>query len=272
MNKTRLKKISVRLFMVLFALYVLGCSYMYFFQESFLFHPEKLSANHTYVFDETFEEIPLKSLDGTILSSVLFKADSSKGVVFYLHGNSGNIQTIEDMVKDFTDLNYDLFVFDYRNFGKSGGDLESEKQLFQDAQLAYDTLLTRYDQSQIIVMGYSMGTGLAAELCSHNQPKQLLLLAPYFSMIDMMQTSYPIVPTFLLNYPLETDKYIQKCTMPIIIFHGTNDEVIPYNSSVRLKKLVKKTDRMITLKGQIHRGVLKNKRFLQELERLLGDQ
>jgi len=271
MNKTRIKKISVRIFMVLCALYVIGCSYMFFFQESFLFHPEPLKSNHRYSFEVPFEEIPIKTADGKILSSVLFKADSSKGLVFYLHGNAGNIQTMGDMAKDYTDLNYDLFILDYRGFGKSEGELENEDQLFKDVQRAYDNMRKRYGESNIIVMGYSMGSGIAAELCSHNAPKELMLLAPYYSMVDMMQSNYPIVPTFLLNYRLETNQNIQKCRMPITFFHGNEDEVIPYNSSVRLKKLAKKSDRLITLKGQLHNGVLENKRFLEELERLLAD-
>lgn len=256
--------------MVLFALYVIGCSYMYFFQESFLFHPDTLKSNHRYSFEVPFEEIPIKTKDGLTLSSVLFKADSSKGLVFYLHGNAGNIQTMGDMAKDYTDLHYDLFILDYRSFGKSEGEIENEVQLFDDVQRAYDKMRKRYDESNIIVMGYSMGSGIAAELCSHNSPKELMLLAPYYSMVDMMQAQYPIVPTFLLNYRLETNENIQKCRMPITFFHGTEDDLIPYNSSVRLKKLAKKSDRLITLKGQVHKGVLKNPVFLEEMTKLLS--
>lgn len=264
MNKTRIKKFLIRTLMVLFALYAIGCAYMYFFQESFLFHPEKLKPNHAYSFDQSFEEIAIKTRDGKQLNGVLFETNSSKGLVFYLHGNKGNIQTMSDIVPNFLDQHYDLFVLDYRGYGKSEGALTGDAELFDDVQRAYNALLKRYDESKIIVLGYSMGTGPATELCSHNHPKALLLCAPYYSMVDMMQTNYPIVPTFLLNYRLETDKYIQRCTMPITIFHGNKDEVIPYNSSIRLKKLAKKSDRMITLEGATHGHLLQNPKFLQE--------
>lgn len=84
-----------------------------------------------------------------------------------------------------------------------------------------------------------MGTGIAAKTAGENNPKMLILQAPYYSMSDMMRQSYPFVPNFLLKYKLQTYLFIQKITAPIVIFHGEQDEIIHYDSSLKLKNLLK---------------------------------
>lgn len=269
MNTKRIKKIALRFLYVIIGVYILGCSYMYFFQESFLFFPDKLEKSHVFEFDGEFSEMTIKAKDGTKLNGVLFKTEAPKGLVFYLHGNAGSIQSCGKAATTYNDLGYDIFMLDYRGFGKSEGEIESQTLLFSDAQIAYNELKKKYNEKDIVVLGYSMGTGIAAHLASNNKPRKLILQAPYFSMIDMMQTNYPIVPTFLLNYKLETNNYIKKCRMPITIFHGDKDEVIPYNSSLRLKKLIKKGDKFFTLKGQLHNDIGENLDFLKKIPNVL---
>jgi esterase/lipase len=58
--------------------------------------------------------------------------------------------------------------------------------LFSDVQKAYNLMLKRYVESEIVILGYSMGTGLAAKLTSMNNSRQLILQVPYFSMVDLM--------------------------------------------------------------------------------------
>ncbi len=128
----------------------------------------------------------------------------------------------------------------------------------------------RYNEDKIIVLGYSIGTGPATKVASMNKPKLLILQAPYYSLTDMMKHTYPIIPTFLLKYKFETCKYIKDCKMPIVVFHGNQDEVIYYNSSIKLKQMMKKTDTLITLNGQGHNGITDNPEYRQEIVKLLN--
>lgn len=212
----------------------------------------------------------VKTADNKLLNAILFKADSSKGVIFYLHGNAGCLRSWGEVAKTYTDMNYDVFMLDYPGYGKSEGTIDGQTELFQDIQTAYDTLKSNYSEDRIIVLGYSVGTGLAAKVASTNHPRLLILQAPYYSLTDMMRNTYPIIPTFILKYKFETNEYLKLSKMPVVLFHGDQDEVIHYNSSLKLQKEFKKQDTLITLHGQGHNGMTENPEYKLELQKILN--
>lgn len=250
-------------------IYMTICALLYILQENLIFFPQKLSVNYQFDFKYPTEEIVIPTADGVPLHGLLFKADSSKGLVYYLHGNAGSLASWGWVAPTYTQLGYDVFMLDYRGFGKSGGSIGSEKQLFGDAQLAYDLMKERYEENRMVVLGYSIGTGPAAYIASKNSPRMLVLQAPYYSLVDMMEHTYPFVPTFLLKYRFETNTYLPECKAPVVIFHGDADRVIYYGSSLKLKELMKPTDRLVTLEGHGHNGITENPVYQKELQHLL---
>jgi uncharacterized protein len=265
-----MKRILFAIFKIAIAIYVVICGLLYFFQEKLIFHPEKLNAKYKFTFDQKFEEINIKTFDKSQLNGILFKADSSKGLIFYLHGNGGSLRNWGAIAGFYTNLNYDVFMLDYRGYGKSEGKISSQDQIFQDIQDAYNEMKKKYQENKIVILGYSIGTGLAAKAASENNPKLLILQAPYYSLTDMMTHKFPIIPTFILKYTFETYKYVARCKAPIVIFHGDQDEVIYYNSSIKLKKNLKITDTLITLDGQGHNGMTENNDYRGQMKKLLG--
>ena len=264
-----MKKILLKTLKLVVGLYILICILLYFFQEKLIFFPEKLESGYKFSFDQKFEEVSVKIAGKKFLNSILFKADSSKGVIFYLHGNAGSMRSWGYVAKTYTDLHYDVFMLDYPGYGKSKGTINGQSEFFQDIQTAYDTLKTKYSEDRIIVLGYSIGTGLAAKVASTNNPRLLILQAPYYSLTDMMRHTYPIIPTFILKYKFETDEYIKNCKMPIVIFHGDQDEVIYYGSSLKLQKEFKQQDTLITLHGQGHNGMTDKPSYKLEIQKVL---
>ena len=127
----------------------------------------------------------------------------------------------------------------------------------------------KYSEDEIIVLGYSIGTGLASKLASTNNPRLLILQAPYYNLTDMMRHTYSFIPTFLLNYKFETNEYLKNCKMPVVIFHGNKDNVIYYGSSLKLKNEFKQQDKLITLNGQGHNGMTDNPIYKIELKKIL---
>jgi len=249
--------------------YILVCGLLYFFQEKLIFLPERLAKNHLFQFDQTFEEKNIRTNDGTTLSGLLFKADSSKGLIFYLHGNGGSLRLWGDVAKTYTDLNYDIFLLDYRGYGKSEGVISGQEQLYEDVQVAYEEMKRGYAEDKIIVLGYSIGTGPASKIASTNEPRLLILQAPYYSLTDVVSRTYTIIPTFLLRYKLETNKNLKDCKMPVVIFHGDVDEVIYYGSSLKLKDEFKEGDKLITLRGQGHNQMTYNEDYRRALREIL---
>ncbi|MEX2594480.1 MAG: alpha/beta fold hydrolase [Anditalea sp.] len=264
-----MKKNLMFILTILLALYLLICGLFFFFQEQFLFFPEKLDKNHQFSFGQKFEEINVTMKDGISLHGLLFKADSSKGLIFYLHGNAGSLRLWGEVAKTYTDLNYDVFVLDYRGYGKSEGAITGQGQLFSDIQTVYDELKKRYSEDKIIVLGYSIGTGPASKIAAINGPKLLILQAPFYNLKDLIRNIFPIIPPFVLKYKMETNKYIKDCTMPVVIFHGNQDEVIYHGSSIKLKEHFKEQDSLIFLNRQGHNGMTDNEDYKSALQGIL---
>ncbi|MDB5012280.1 MAG: hydrolase with alpha/beta fold [Daejeonella sp.] len=264
-----MKKFILTTLKIIVALYLLVCGLLFFFQEKLIFFPQKLDKTFQFQFDEQFEEKSIKLTDGTILNGLLFKAKNSRGLIFYLHGNAGSLNSWGHVAKTYTDLNYDVFLLDYRGYGKSEGSISGQEQLYEDVQSAYNDLKKMYRENRIIVLGYSIGTGLASKIASTNKPKLLILQAPYYSLTDLMRHTYPIIPTSILKYKFETNKYSKDCKMPVVIFHGDADEVIYYGSSLKLKEQFKRQDTLITLGGQGHNGMTENEEYKRNIKTIL---
>lgn len=265
----KIKVLFKKLIFIFGSLYLIVIGLLYFNQESLFFHASKLDENHQFTFSNKPEEVRIKTSDTIHLHGLLFKAQKSKGLVFYLHGNTGTVETWGNIAPNYTNLGYDIFILDYRGFGKSEGEISSEKQLFSDISAAYNQLKKQYQEKNIIVTGYSIGSGMAAYLASKNHPKALILQAPYYCLEDLATDKFPIVPNFIVKYKIPTFEFIKKVKAPIYIFHGTEDYVIPYENATQLSVFLKPNDKLFTLENQGHLGVNDNETFLVKLKEIL---
>ncbi len=257
-------------FLLLFVtLYCILCTSLCFFQEKLIFLPTKLEKDYQFDFKQNFEELYFKTSEGKLLNGLLFKTINTNGLVFYFHGNAGALNSWGNIAKTYTDLNYDVFILDYRGYGKSEGEITSQKQLYEDNQLVYNKLKEIYKEEDIIILGYSIGTGLASKLASSNTPNQLILQAPYYNLIDIMKQNFSLVPSFILKYKFMTNEYLKDCKMPITIFHGDSDTVINYESSLKLKEEFKDRIHLVTLKNQGHNQITYNRDYNRELKKIL---
>jgi uncharacterized protein len=262
--------ILLKIILTALLLYIGVCTFVYFSQEQFIFFPEKLNKQYRFQFTEAFEELHFKTKDTISINGLLFKAEKSKGLIFYLHGNAGSLASWGEVASTYTRLGYDVLMLDYRGFGKSEGKIQNLTQLFSDIELVYCEMTRKYDENQIIVLGYSMGSGLAAKIASTNHPKRLILQTPYYNFKDLTKRVMPYIPIFILKYPIMTNEYIQLCKMPIVIFHGVEDEVIYYGSSLKLKEHFKAMDQLITLENQGHNGISEHPVYKSELKKILS--
>nr|WP_314735128.1 alpha/beta fold hydrolase [uncultured Campylobacter sp.] len=274
-----------RLCIVLCVLYVAVLAMLYFFQERLIFFPSKLEPNHDFSFDQPFEEIRLDA-DGTWIGGLKFLAQSrdgeqiysdangerkaKNGAVIFFHGNAGNLQGWGKYARYFTDLGYDFYLFDYRGYGKSGGEISSQEQLYADADVMMESVLRGYDAGEVTALGYSVGSGLAARAAQKYGAKWLILIAPYFSLEELAREKMPFVPKFLIKYKIPTFEFVGGFGGPVTTFHGEHDELIGVDNSRRLLNFLKPGDKIYELNAG-HNDILGLSELWEKLAQKLGE-
>lgn len=246
----------VYIVVLLLLLYVLINILLYFLQDYFMFKPEKLPADFLFQYEhQEIEEYNVETRDGAIINGLRFKAQQPKGIVFYLKGNSKSIKGWGKFAVDFTRHGYDVLMVDYRGFGKSTG-RRTQKAIKRDMQVIYNKIKENVDEKYIILYGRSLGSGFAAKLASMNNPRMLILDAPYYSLSKVAKKYIPFMPlSILLKFPMPTYKWLQYVNCPIHIIHGTDDKLIPYKTSVKLSKIKPTSTTLYTVIGGGHKNL-----------------
>jgi len=229
---------KIKSFLISFTLlYIVGCLSLYLLQDEILFVTNDVNPNYKFKFENKFDEVYIETKDNEAkLHCLHFKSEKPRGIVLFLHGNSGNNKSWAGLHRLYVNNNYDIIFVDYRDFGKSTGKIKSENQLVSDSQEVYDYIKNKFSESDIIISGTSIGSGIAAQLAHNNKPKMLILNAPYYSLSELVQSKLFIIPDFIIKYKFHTYKYLENLECPIEIFHGSNDKLIPIWNSIKLKK------------------------------------
>ena len=255
------------LFKFIFVSYGIFCLGLWLMQDQLIFNPTELSEDYRF---RSGEEVEVEVEKGVFLNCLWMREGDSKGVILYLHGNRGSNSRCWHQAQNMVNNEYDIFMPDYRGFGKSDGTISSEKQLLADVQIVYDFLKQHYKENKIIITGYSLGSGMASWLASNNRPQQLVMIAPYFSFYDLKDHYIPIyIPDLFVRYPLDSGTHLKGVECPITLFHGTRDRVIPYDSSEKLRAVNPSGIELVTLKNEGHRGAIFNGSFRRKFSELL---
>jgi alpha-beta hydrolase superfamily lysophospholipase len=225
------------IFMVFGIIYAILCAVFYFAQDLFFFRPERLPKWFMYQYPFPFTEVNFEMEDGGVVNALHFRVPNSRGVVFYIKGNSRSIKGWGKFAKDFVGKGFDFFILDYRGFGKSRGK-RTEQILYNDLQQIYKWLAAEYGEEKIILYGRSLGSGLATRIASWNNPARLILDCPYFSFLHHIRRFGFLLPIrWLLRYHIRTDRFIKKVSCAVHILHGTKDRLIPMRQSEMLARL-----------------------------------
>jgi pimeloyl-ACP methyl ester carboxylesterase len=243
-----------------FIWYILGSIILlsvlvYFFQERFIFNPEKLKQDFQFKYDIPFREYFFDVEPGVRINGLHFYREQPAGLILYFHGNSRSIKGWAKYSRDFYRYNYDVVLVDYRGFGKSTGK-RGEKDMLNDMQYVYTCLLEKYPEQHIIVYGRSIGSGFATKIASDNSPRYLILDAPYYSFLKVVERFLPILPVrFVLRFHLRADKWIGHVNCHTYIIHGTKDWLIPIKHSEQLQKINPNKITLIRIHGGGHNNL-----------------
>ena len=255
-------------------LYIIISIALYYLQDYALFKPEKLPEDFQFYYDnQETKEYNLTTRDGAIINGLRFMPKGeSKGIVLYLKGNSKSIKGWGKFAVDFTRHDYNVLMVDYRGFGKSTG-RRSQKNIKRDLQVVYNKIKEQTTEDRIILYGRSLGSGFATKLASTNNPKMLILDAPYYSLTKVTARYMPFMPlSLLIKYPLPTYKWLKYVQCPIHIIHGTNDKLIPYKSSLKLSKINPKLTKLHIVIGGGHKNLNNFASYHKMLDDILNSE
>jgi pimeloyl-ACP methyl ester carboxylesterase len=207
-----------------------------------IFYHEGWSPDPPDAVDWPHEEVAVYTPDGLELQGWLFKAlKPSAPTILFLHGTSYNASDMwltPDRAEAFHDfmagINANFFVFDYRGYGRNDG-RATEEGLYIDASAALGTLNNRpdIDANTIFYYGFSLGTGIAAELALREPPRGLILRAPFTSVRGLALDRFPkLAPLFAIApwLPLtsfDTLSKIGRIDAPLLVMHGETDKTVP---------------------------------------------
>ncbi len=246
-------------------LYLIAVGYLYFTQNDQLF-PAKLVEKEGKVTGENIESLSLRVADDVVLDGVLRKdEESDAGLILYFGGNADDATRFVVEVKELQ--GYDIVAFNYRGYVESTGK-PSEEALFEDALKIYDTYAKG---RKVVVIGRSLGTGVATYLSSKRVVDGLVLLTPYDSILSMAKLKYPFFPIdLLLKNKFETVNYLPLVKAKIAVIEVENDVTIPRYHLEKLLEAMPSKPLHIILSNTTHGAVLEHPNFTKELQTILG--
>lgn len=241
---------------------------LYFAQESLLFQDDKLETDYEFEFHSEFAELNLKTIDGAVINALHFKSDNPKGIIVYFHGNAGDLSRWGLIAEQYLQFNQEVLIVDYRGYGKSRGK-RSSKTMYADANLVYEQAKNMYPEERISVYGRSLGCTFATYVAAQNNPKQLILETPFYSLKSLVDNRYPFLPSNgLLKFKFSTCDFIQEVNCPITFFHGDKDYVVPYESGKKLYEISSNAN-LIKITNGGHNDLSEYPKYWNEIKKLL---
>ena len=177
------------------------------------------------------EDVHFISGDGVRLHGWYISSKSSNATLLWFHGNAGNITHRLVNIEALKPLDLDIFIFDYRGYGKSEGE-PNEEGIYLDSQAAYDWLVKvkRIIPEKIILFGRSLGGICAVEVASKNPAAGIILESAFPSAGKMAKNFFPVLPLgWAIKSKFNAIGKVPNLKIPKLFLHGTRDEIVPYN-------------------------------------------
>ncbi len=178
------------------------------------------------------EDVHFQSADGTKLHGWYVEHPQPKAVILYCHGNGTHVADLGEFLQIMRDeFQVSIFAFDYRGYGRSEGK-PAEKGVMEDAEAAQVWLAQRagLKKSEIVLMGRSLGGGIALHLAAENGARGVILQSTFTTLPDAAAANYPWLPVrLLMRNRYDSLSRISRYSGPIFLSHGTADRIVPFS-------------------------------------------
>lgn len=240
-----------------FAAYLAALGVLVAFQRDFLFRPDARRADPAAAGLAEAKETTLKTRDGETLVGWRLAGDCGRPFILYFHGNGGALRDRVPRFRRFVEDRFGMLAISYRGYGGSTG-APAQEGLFLDAEAAYaEALRLGYAPERIVIMGESLGTGVATHLAAAHPAAGLVLDSPYSSIADVAAARYFWAPVqYLARDPFLSDREIGMARTPVLMLHGENDSVIPISLARRLFDLANEPKTFLSAPGRNHLALL----------------
>ncbi len=205
-----------------------------------------------------YEDVAFEAEDGVTLHGWFLPAQAERGTLLFFHGNAGNISHRLDSLRIFHDLDYSVFIIDYRGYGRSEG-RPSEEGLYADARAAWDYLVSErgIDPERIVAFGRSLGAAVAACLARERRLGGLILESGFTSVPDLGADLYPWLPVrWLARLEYDARACVAEVDVPVLVVHSPDDEIIPFHHGEALAEAA--GAELLRIRGDHNTGFLRS--------------
>ena len=236
------KRIWFRILVFLSVLYTAWLTTLYFYQDKMLFPADFAAHPMPMRYSATTVEFTRDIAGGKVVAWFIPAFDVGTGrpppLVIHFHGNAEIIDHQQDSIERYRRMGCSLLLPEYRGYGRSDG-TPSEEAIVDDALYFHDLVLERsdIDKTRIFFHGRSLGGGPAAQLAARREPTLLILESTFKSAAAMAHKYY--APTFIAKNPFRTDRVLALLDIPVLIFHGTWDDIIPVANGRALRDIAR---------------------------------
>jgi len=233
---------------------------------SFLFYPNRNIATTPDRSGFIYEDVNFDTEDNVRLNGWWVPAGYAGYTVLFSHGNAGNISHRMDSIKIFHELMLNVFIYDYRGYGMSGG-TPSEKGTYLDVEAAWNYLVKArgIDPGRIILFGRSLGGAIACYAAVKFFPAMVILESTFTSAAQVANHHFPFLPgRLLLPDTYNTLERIQYLHSPLLVVHSRGDEVVPFEHGQRLFRVAAVEKYFLEITGGHNSGFMESLKTYRE--------
>lgn len=251
---------GVSLIFVLLTLLLVLNGWLYVQQPAMIFFPYAALESTPRDWGFAYEEVTLEASDGVRLHGWYIPCTGSRRALLFLHGNAGNISHRGDSVAIFHRLGFNVFIFDYRGYGRSAGH-PTEAGLYRDAEASWQYLIKSkgFAAEDVVIFGRSLGGAVAANLAVKVQPAALILESTFSSARDLAHSAFPVLSRLvMIRFNFDTQARVRELAAPVLVIHSPQDEIIPYELGRKVFDASLSPKSFLAMQGDHNTGFLRS--------------
>jgi len=240
--------------------------------DGLLFYPSDDSVGNWKPEGLPFEDVAFASADGTMLHAWFCKCETPRAIVLYAHGNGENIATRARLLRELLNkVRVSIFIFDYRGYGRSEGQATIEGAL-ADARAARSKLceLASIKDSEMLLMGDSLGGAIVVQLAAESAPRGLVLQSTFSSLRDIAKVHFALMAAVVDTKTLDSATRIKAYSGPLFQSHGNRDGVIPFELGEKLFQSANEPKTFFTVRDAGHNNSL-TPEYLEALSKFISE-